>query len=488
MRTRPCRDATASRDISSVAAHLRSAFPNDGEEVIDVVARHYIDALEAVPDDTDAGEIRELTIAALTRAAERAIRSGSQARAATCFCDAADLVDRTHTGDPRSAQLLERGADALIRADRSPAAFPIAGRAVERYAELGDLRSSARTRTMLGRSLRHLGRLAEARQNLIEALAVLRPEPDVDTVLALEVLGSIEMFDGSADADSVTAEAVALAQALDLGPRYLGRVFLTRGMHLDTIGHKAEAGMYMREAARLTEEIDAGTSTLAYLNLSNVLNVDDPAGAADAARQALDMVARSGEKFAEGTMVYNLSLSLVALGDWNDVEELLGRYVDDPTVDADEYMMCCRAWFAALRGDPDRADSMLGRLTHFVNSEDPQVIGLVSSTRAFVADTRNRPDDALAKAQLALEQVARALAFNGDDGRWVWPLAARSHMPSAIWRRSANCWQCVESHPIGHRAPMQRAEALLIEARLAAADHHEDAAVGLSSPSMHCAR
>ena len=35
----------------TVAAHLRTAFPGDGEEVADVIARHYLDALNAVPDD-----------------------------------------------------------------------------------------------------------------------------------------------------------------------------------------------------------------------------------------------------------------------------------------------------------------------------------------------------------------------------------------------------------------------------------------------------
>src|SRR6202008_406254 len=39
-----------------VAAHLRTAFAGDGEEVADVIARHYLDALAAVPDDSDAGE------------------------------------------------------------------------------------------------------------------------------------------------------------------------------------------------------------------------------------------------------------------------------------------------------------------------------------------------------------------------------------------------------------------------------------------------
>ncbi|MFZ0191535.1 MAG: AAA family ATPase, partial [Streptosporangiaceae bacterium] len=53
----------------AVAAHLRQAFPGDGEEVAEVIARHYLDALDAVPDDSDAGQIRGQAIAALTRAA-----------------------------------------------------------------------------------------------------------------------------------------------------------------------------------------------------------------------------------------------------------------------------------------------------------------------------------------------------------------------------------------------------------------------------------
>ena len=56
----------------AVAAHLRAAFPGDGEEVAEVIARHCLDALDAVPGDGDAGQIRGQAIAALIRAAERA--------------------------------------------------------------------------------------------------------------------------------------------------------------------------------------------------------------------------------------------------------------------------------------------------------------------------------------------------------------------------------------------------------------------------------
>ena len=63
-----------------VAAHLRAVFAGDGEEVADVIARHYLDALHAVPDDGDAAQIRDQAIAALIRGAERAERIGAPAR------------------------------------------------------------------------------------------------------------------------------------------------------------------------------------------------------------------------------------------------------------------------------------------------------------------------------------------------------------------------------------------------------------------------
>ena len=80
----------------TVAAHLRAAFPGDGEEVADVIARHYLDALDAVPDDPDAGQIRGQAIAALIRAAERAERTGAPARAAASYATAAGLTQAGH--------------------------------------------------------------------------------------------------------------------------------------------------------------------------------------------------------------------------------------------------------------------------------------------------------------------------------------------------------------------------------------------------------
>ena len=78
-----------------VAVHLRTAFPGDGEEVADVIARHYLDALAAVPDDPDldTGQIRDQAIAALVRAAESGPTWGTGAPlgAASRYATAAEL-------------------------------------------------------------------------------------------------------------------------------------------------------------------------------------------------------------------------------------------------------------------------------------------------------------------------------------------------------------------------------------------------------------
>jgi predicted ATPase len=100
----------------AVAAHLRTAFAGDGEEMADVIARHYLDALHAIPDDPDTAEIRGQAIAALIRTAERAERTGAPTRATTSYATAAQVSPVGQVGgDEASAMLWERAAKAAIR-------------------------------------------------------------------------------------------------------------------------------------------------------------------------------------------------------------------------------------------------------------------------------------------------------------------------------------------------------------------------------------
>src|SRR5215469_16718308 len=137
----------------AVATHLRAAFPGDGEEVTDVIARHYLDALDAIPGDPDAGQIRGQAIAALVRAAERAARTGAPGLAAASYAAAA-------------AALWEHAARAALTNAGWATALEQAGQAQDLYRQGGDARSAARAQTIAGQALRRWGRHAQAREQL----------------------------------------------------------------------------------------------------------------------------------------------------------------------------------------------------------------------------------------------------------------------------------------------------------------------------------
>ena len=201
----------------AVAAHLRAAFPGDGEEVADVIARHYLDALDAVPDDPDAGQIRGQAIAALTRAAERAGRTGAPALAAASYAAAARLTQaddgaRAANRRRRVVGTRRRGRPHQCRLGRGGrAGRPGRGCCT---GQGGGTRAAARAQAIAGQALRRWGRHAQAREQLTAAVEVLRDDPDADTVRALGELAALEVFAGSPDADPLSAEALALGQDL----------------------------------------------------------------------------------------------------------------------------------------------------------------------------------------------------------------------------------------------------------------------------------
>src|SRR3954453_21419771 len=95
-----------------VADHLARTFAEGGEEVSEVIAQHMLDALAAVPDDSDIADLRERAVAALVRAADRGQRTAAHATAATALARAALLCEEMQSaeGDLRAAELYGRAS------------------------------------------------------------------------------------------------------------------------------------------------------------------------------------------------------------------------------------------------------------------------------------------------------------------------------------------------------------------------------------------
>jgi tetratricopeptide (TPR) repeat protein len=356
----------------AVAAHLRAAFPGDGEEVTEVIARHYLDALNAIPDDPDAAQIRGQAVTALTRAAERAERTGAPAQAAASYAAAAELSP-PEAADGAAAVLWERAALAA-RADASyPAAIEYAELARGHYLRRGQDRAAARVQAIVGRALSNWGRHAEAREQLIAALDVLRVDPDTDTVLVLHRLAVLEVFAGTPDAGRLSAEALTLGQALDVGPAQLGDLLVCRALYHAAAGRRPQAASYLREGARLADRVgDNLLAGRALLNPSDVLAISEPAEAAEVARTAAGALRRTGAKRSLAAAIMNVAEALLHTGDWDTAMAELTQEGDSDALAHIEELIVERGWLAALRGDEEGAAESLTALHDLQDSEDPR--------------------------------------------------------------------------------------------------------------------
>jgi class 3 adenylate cyclase/tetratricopeptide (TPR) repeat protein len=453
----------------AVAAHLRAAFAGDGEEVADVIARHYLDALTAAPEDPDAERIRAQAAAARIRAAERAERTGALAQAATSYASAAELTPEPDApGQRAAARLWERAAQAAVDAGDFGPAVGYADRARETYLQCGQERAAARVQAIAGQALRLWGRLAEARDRLTPAMEVLRADPDRDTVRALDQLATVAVFSGSPDGDQLSAEALTLGQDLDVDASLLSSLFRTRGIFMGLAGRRPQSIAYLQESARLATQAGDNLSLGRTLNnLSHSLAATDPAGAAEAARTAAGHLRRAGARDYLAITVFNLAQVLLVLGDWDAAEVELAHAADADGLAGNEAVIACQAWLAALRGDTGRADHLLTAAPDLRASEEPQSQGLIAIVEVFIAVAGGRPEVTLRRARAALAH-AGALGATHEVTRWAWPMAARTAWELDDPATVAGLLAMLDGLQPGRVAPMLRAERDLARARQAA--------------------
>ena len=460
-----------------VAAHLRAAFAGDGEEVADVIARHYLDALAAAPEGHDAERIRAEAAAARVRAAERAERTGALTQAATSYASAAELTPAQDAdGQQAAGRLWERAAQAAVDAgDYDGPAVGYADRARETYLRCGQVRAAARVQAIAGQALRLWGHIAEARDQLTSATEVLRADPDRDTARALDQLATVAVFSGSPDADQLSAEALTLGQDLDADASLLSSLFRTRGIFMGLAGRRPQAIAYLRESARLATQAGDNLSLGRTLNnLSHALTATDLAGAAEAARTAAGHLRQAGAREYLAITVFNLAQILLMLGDWDAAEAELSHAADADGVAGNEAIIVCQAWLAALRGDAGRAESLLNAVPDMRASEEPQSQAVIAAAEVFIAVAAGRPEVTLRRARATLAH-AGALGATHEVTRWTWPMAARTAWELDDPVTGRELFAMLDALQPGRVAPMLRAERDLARARLAS-DNSDDEA------------
>jgi class 3 adenylate cyclase/tetratricopeptide (TPR) repeat protein len=454
----------------AVAAHLRATLANDGEEVVDVIARHYLDALAAVPDAMDVEQTRELAIDALIRAGERAARTGAQGRAAASFAHSAELCDAIEAGNPRrAAELWERAAWAALDHGDFDAVVPHADHARARYVGSDDRRAAARVQVIAAMALRRGAHFIDATERLDEALGVLKDNPDSDTVRAMEQRASVEIFSGGARGGRLAEEALRLAQSIGVGPAVLANAFTSRGIALVNENRSAEAAAYFREASRLAEQgNDRKAQGIALLNLSDALSSHSPSEAVEVAREGAVVLRMLGNRYLYSGALQNAVIALLSTSRWDEADTLLAQADDDEGLGR-AYLESCQVWLLALRGDADGAASLLAGITAFDDSEDPQDQAGMLLLRAHVAYAAGDHPAALSTARAAYN-YREVLSPHKDVVRWAWPLAVRAAYELRDTDATKELVGLLSDARRGEMAPMVHAERGLVLARLAVED------------------
>ena len=299
-----------------VAEHLERAWGEGAEEIVEVVASHYLDAWRLDLDAPDSEAIKVRAREMLVRAGERAASLAAVEEAQSAFERAADLTE----SDPERAALSERAGEMAVLRGRLEEAATRYEEATALFEDGGLRRAAARVQARLAGiefDRNHLDlaieRMGRAHHRLLGG------EPDSDLAVVLGQLGRFLAVAGrGAEAAPLLEQALELAEHLEL-PEVYSQALNSRAVMLLFADRQDEAGLLLRRALEVAEEHGiTDAAERAYNNLVEVLEAQDRwVDALALVERQLEAARRAGSRAWELTALTTSIVPLVQLGRWD---------------------------------------------------------------------------------------------------------------------------------------------------------------------------
>ncbi len=360
------------------------------QEVVEVVASHYLAAYEAAPDADDAAAIRAKAGDQLARAGERAASLGAAEEGERYFAQAAELADDSlmeaelEERAGRMAWLGARGDQARLYLDRAHAVFEAEGQT----------RRAARISTVLAEIDHRDGHPPEAVARLEAALdALAGEEPDEDVAYAAAQLGRFLVLNQQHELAAPRLEvALELAEALRL-PEVFAQALTSKSLLFSQRNRLQEARILLEGALELALANDLHAPAFRAINnlAVNYESSDQYRLGVEASDRGLELARRVGDRVWEEGFLLGPISGDVLLGQWDaglarEVE--LGREGDvslkTPLVIAE-----------CARGDVERARIRVDSYNHLNASEDLQARFGYLFAEAHVQRAEGKPQEAL---------------------------------------------------------------------------------------------
>jgi predicted ATPase/class 3 adenylate cyclase len=441
----------------SAAAYLKQEWLDGDEDVVEIVASHYLTALELDPGGSDAAEVRANAVDTLTQAGERAASLAANEAAQRYFEGALELADQ----DVRQAELHEQAGRMAAFGTRTAQARSHFEQAIALYDSVGRPLAGVRVAAELGQlTWNQEGDIERAVVDMERSFEVLAGEErSLELATLAAQLARVLFFSGRVEEAMARNElALEIAEALEL-PEVLSQALNTKSVFLDGLGRHQEAQLLLRYALDLALANDlSGAALRAYNNLAN------DAEARGRSKEALDTfraMSELAQRVGNGESARRADIQtirvLIARGEWDEALELadeLSRSDDDDSAAVRADLAFQPFFVFLLRGELDDARGRFEAWVEFVDQGDVQMRAVHRFCEALLLLAERRPAEAIAPAE---EVLASSLGI----GHWTTTAGLEVGLEAAAALGDAEkldeLLALIESAPPGHLTPYERA-------------------------------
>ena len=382
----------------AAAASIERSWASDEDEIVEVVASHYLEAYRLAPEADDAGAIRAKARDMLVRAGRRAEALAATQQARGFYLRAGELADSTSD----RAELIEAAAFMAFVGGFLDQAVDLYEQARTAFEEEGRQHAAARVSARIGEILWIRDRPEEGVELMERAFGVLeQDEPDHDLATLAATLGKVLFFLGRLDDAAERIDAALRIAEPQWFPDVLSEALNTKGLILSSWGRPEESLALLKRSLEIALENDVIFSAIrAYINLSNEMNDRDRLDEAILCVEGGRALARRyGFRGMDWFLVGHEVAYRWLRGEWDEVAATvrgLPDPIEEPALLAGiEVIAWAGLLVAAERGDLEEAERCFGYLVHLEDGGDVQSRALHDSTRATLHRAKGEHEEAL---------------------------------------------------------------------------------------------
>jgi class 3 adenylate cyclase/tetratricopeptide (TPR) repeat protein len=465
----------------AAAAFIEQGWGGEEEEIIEVLASHYLEAYRAAPEAGDAETIGSKARDMLTRAGERAASLAASVDAQRYFEQAIDLTDQPNL----QAELHERAGRMAWNGGRPGDAKGHYERAMALFESQGLTHPAARVSARLG-EVEQLSadKFDQAVQRMERAFQVLASdEPDEDLAVLAAQLGRLHWLKGDLDLASQRIDlALAISQKLRL-PEILSQAMITKGGILSYQGRIDEESALVNHALSIALEHGISSAALrAYYNHGETMesSQDRPDVRIRLNEQGLELARRIGDRPWEGVFLACTISPLVSTGRWDEALAHGAEVQTSAELASIQFVSSDLLPLVRVhlnRSELEEAEALLSSAAELEQADDVQYQANYAAARAAILRAKGHYAEAWDAAQRAI-QVAAQVGWGYPGVKEGLVQSGEAAFAMGDLAKAEQVISLIEGLKPGERSPLVEAQRARFAARLAEARGESDSVVG----------